>query len=58
MSWQLAMLIGVLIGANVGVFVAGLCFSAKDGDEPGGEQRERAGDQEIHGEVVAFHRPV
>lgn len=51
-------LIGIFIGANIGAVVIGLCRSAKDTDEPRGEQRQRAGGEQVHGEVVIVHRPL
>jgi hypothetical protein len=55
-GWLIGLAIGLFIGANVGIVAAALCRSAKDRDEPRGQQRQDAGDQQPHGEVVVVHR--
>ena len=55
-------IIGLFIGANVGLFVAALCFSLKQDqlpqtDEPRGGKSNRAHNDQPHGEVVIVHHP-
>jgi len=56
--WLAALVIGIIIGVNLGILAAALCQSAKDADEPRAQQRDGAEQQQEHREVIVVHAPL
>jgi hypothetical protein len=54
-TFLLGIVIGTILGANIGLFTLALLISAKDTDEPSSSQREKTRHQQHDHEVVVIH---